>query len=168
LANINQQIVVTNQHKIYEHYQIPTVSDLRQDCGPLAGIESALEYYSRDNEKRTKPEAVLFLPCDLPKLEYTEIIALCNEFTNSKSDVVFAETIDQKTHPLCAVVSLSTHGKISAALNRGTKKITLMWNELNGKKVVFTRTEAFVNINNLEDLKKYKLLSSNYHILEQN
>jgi len=159
LANINRQIIVTSQNEIYKHYKIPIVSDLRKDHGPLAGIESALEYYSRDNEKHTKPDAVLFLPCDLPKLEYTDIMTLYNAFINGDSDVVFAKTTDQNIHPLCGIISLAAYPKVSAALDSGVKKISYMWNELNGKKVEFYNVENFLNINDLESLKKINLLT---------
>jgi molybdopterin-guanine dinucleotide biosynthesis protein A len=118
--------------------------------GPVVGIEAALYHFAE------KCDAVLVLPCDLPEISSIEISALLCAYERADGPVVFAETPGGQQHPLCAVLSSDLRADISAALNSGRLCAGRLWAELGGMGVVFSKAEAFTNLNSLTDLDTWR------------
>lgn len=143
-AGIDNITIVANNQSAYAKYERPIINDNYHDCGPIAGIESALKYY------QSCSDAVLFLPCDLPRITVVEIERLKQAyFTQPK--LVYATTSNLE-QPLCAVLNVDLLMPITNLILQGEKKIAFFWQQLNATPVFFTNEQAFVNINTFEDL----------------
>jgi molybdopterin-guanine dinucleotide biosynthesis protein A len=81
-----------------------------------------------------------------------EISALITAFANTGGPVVFAQTEDSESHPLCAIVHTDLLGRISTALDRDECGVHDLWLRLEGTAVAFDNPNAFVNINCPDDL----------------
>ena len=68
-AGVNDTIIVANDPQPYAALGKTIIGDLRPRVGPLGGIEAALAHAGEAYD------AVLLLPCDLPKIAATEIRA---------------------------------------------------------------------------------------------
>ncbi len=90
------------------------IPDLRHDCGPLAGIESAL----RDSSANW----TLILACDLPRLDPASLNGML-EFAAPGVDVVLPETPDGRIHPLCGWYGKRVAFAATAALDGGVRKV---------------------------------------------
>jgi len=80
----------------YESFGFAILNDKRNDSGPLAGIEVALETSTFDWN--------LILACDLPFIEANWLIQLASTALNSpKLDCIASATTPDSPNPLCAV-----------------------------------------------------------------
>jgi len=150
-VQIAEKIIVANNFSLYQQYDLPIVPDLRTDCGPLAGIEAALNYYVKNFNAEYR--ATLFLPCDLPNLSVLEIKTLCTEFLDSNSAIVVATSNHgNDEHPLCVILDNNVLPDISKALNSGIRKVREVWNSFDTKRVDFLDQKAFLNLNSPRDL----------------
>jgi|GEM_PF-7091500 len=151
IAGINQTIIVANNVAVYAAYGVKVIADLYRDIGPLAGIVTALDYHIKHN---SGCEAVLILPCDLPKFSSCEMKRLI-DFYYAGYPIVFAATTKDQHHPLCAVVSCAMLPKLQQAIMVGRNKINTLWCELDARVVMFDSDEErdkFRNINTVDDL----------------
>ncbi len=93
------------------------VVDAPQDCGPLAGVASALEQCET---------AVAFVAaCDMPELEPATIAHLLNvaERTPETDVVIPRDAASGRLHPLHAVYRASAGPKLRAALQAGERSM---------------------------------------------
>ncbi len=144
-CRLQEIIISTNDARPYAHLGYAIVPDNRVDMGPLAGIEAALEHFAG------RCDAVLCLPCDVPALSSKEISTLVSAFVATGHPAVFAETEGPVRHPLCAVVRSNLLDEVSAALDRGTLATGDLWLRLGGTTVHFENSDAFLNLNSLND-----------------
>lgn len=73
-------IIVTNNPKYYNKFNVRTVKDIYFQKGPLSGIHSALTY--------GKSKYIYILPCDIPFIDLEFVELLKEEVNISKKDVV--------------------------------------------------------------------------------
>ena len=139
--------VSANDQQEYRKYKKQIIPDLRTGIGPLAGIEASLNFF------KDRSDAVMFLPCDLPRITTREIMTLKQAFINSDSPVVFIQTSEFFYQPLCAVVHNELANDISAGIEAGVRKPLDLWFKLNAKTVLFESEEPFFNVNSPEDLQ---------------
>lgn len=158
-TDISPTIIVANDNDAYKNYGVKIVSDLWRDVGPLAGIASALNYYT---QHQTQLDGILILPCDLPNITINEILQLIHTFYFHKKPIVFAATDENEWHPLCAVIScneinrVSTILKIQQAITNHKYKIRQVWQEIGAEVVMFPHNKNFRNINTRADIKTAK------------
>lgn len=57
-SSFEKVVVASHEVRDYAFLGVPIVQDLHKDCGPLAGVHSALESSS--------PNPIFVLPCDMP------------------------------------------------------------------------------------------------------
>jgi len=155
-AAIDEILIVTDRFNDYAFCNRLMVRDLRVGCGPLAGIEAALDYY------QNKVDAVLFLPCDMPYMNMEVISRLIN--ANFHSDIVFcALKNEHEAHmqPLCARVNTQILPKISDALDKKNYKIRNVWQALHAMPILCSDPQAFININKPKDLREASIVASN-------
>ncbi len=69
LGSISQQVLVVGPAGRYESLGFNIIEDKRLDCGPLAGIETALSNSNFDWN--------LILACDLPNIDRDWLLTLC-------------------------------------------------------------------------------------------
>jgi molybdenum cofactor guanylyltransferase len=146
-VGIFEVAIIANESHNYQKYNCRILSDNFSDCGPIAGIESALSHFKKN------ADAVLFMPCDLPCITSHEIETLKEAYFLSQS-IVFAEA-QGVVHPLCAIINVNLLEPITKLILQGEKKIMNFWQALAAKAVVFNNHQAFVNINSFSDLKNF-------------
>jgi len=149
-AGICDIVIVANNPAPYQHYGVEIVSDNRAGIGPMGGIETGLGFFAG------RYDAVMFMPCDLPNITASEMLALKKAFVESGVSVVFAETADFFWHPLCAVVHNGLAKDISTAIDRGRRKIRDVWRQVKALPVHFDNESAFFNINTLADMDRWR------------
>jgi len=148
-AGIGNLVIVANDPEPYQDCGIEIISDIRAGIGPMGGIESGLVHFAGCCD------AVMFVPCDLPNITAKEMFVLKKAFVESAAQAVFAETTGFFYHPLCAVVHNALSNEVSAAIDRGERKIRNVWRQIKAVEVYFDDETAFLNINTLADMDKW-------------
>jgi molybdopterin-guanine dinucleotide biosynthesis protein A len=150
LANVTDVVIVANDPKSYANQPIKVVADIRKNVGPMAGIETALDYFA------DICDAVLFVPCDMPLVTADQILTLKNAFITKHTPAAFVVTARSLWHPLCAVAHKDIKKIVSAAIDKGERKIRNVWKQLGALEVNFDDDTPFLNINTIEDLNRWK------------
>jgi molybdenum cofactor guanylyltransferase len=143
----------------YGRLGYPVIPDLRQGCGPLAGIESALTH--------STCEWNLILACDLANSGTEFLKSLCLQALNLQApnpgtlnpdeafDCLVPQGPDGRLQPLCAMYRRVCLAPISRALDQGVRRVT---DAVTGLRV-FVRTVGdlapFQNLNTPEDWNRY-------------
>ncbi|MFH1615578.1 MAG: molybdenum cofactor guanylyltransferase [Planctomycetota bacterium] len=152
MAGINDIVIAANDPALYQKHGVKVISDIRADIGPMGGIESGLVHFSG------RSDAVTFVPCDMPNIRAKDFLTLKEGLVESGAPAVFAETAGFFWHPLCAVVHNDLLEEISAAIDRGERKIRNVWRQVEAVTVRFTDETTFFNINSLADIDKWQKL----------
>jgi molybdopterin-guanine dinucleotide biosynthesis protein A len=118
----------------------------------LGGIEATLTHYSAE----IRPEAVLFLPCDMPRISRREIIHLRDAFCGRDARVVVAETDGRQWHPLCAIARLDILEDVQRALDEDRREVKRLWRDLGAIGVGFSDPRPFFNVNSPEDFQQWQ------------
>lgn len=115
------------------------------DCGPLAGLLTALTFADNigADEVCTVPVDTPFLPADL-----------LSRLTKSGAPSIAASS--GRTHPICGLWPTASRTALEQALNDGARS-AMRWVELSGaRKVAFepqSHIDPFFNVNTPSDLK---------------
>ncbi|MHC4636492.1 MAG: molybdenum cofactor guanylyltransferase [Planctomycetota bacterium] len=149
-AGIDNLVIVANDPEPYQDCGVEIISDIRAGIGPMGGIESGLGHFTACSD------AVMFVPCDLPNITAKEMFVLKEAFVESQARAVFAETTGFFYHPLCAVVHNGLSNEVAAAIDRGERKIRNVWRQVKAVRVFFDDETAFLNINTLTDMDKWR------------
>ena len=149
-AGLSDIVIIANDPKPYQDYGVEIISDIRKGIGPMGGIETGLDFFTG------RSDAVMFVPCDLPQISASQISALKQAFVETDAPVVFAATGDFFWHPLCAVVHNDLAADISTAIDQGERKIRKVWQQVNAQRVLFPDESAFLNINSITDVNKWR------------
>ncbi len=149
-AGINNIVIASDNSKLYHHFGIKVISDIRAGIGPIGGIESGLVHFAGQSD------AVMFVPCDMPNITAKEMLALKDAFIETGAPVVFAETAGFFWHPLCAVVHNGLVKQVSSAIDCGERKIRKVWQQVKAVRVLFDDETAFFNINNSTDMDRWR------------
>lgn len=128
---------------LFQSLGLRIIPDRFQDCGPMAGIHSAL--------MESGAESLLVLACDLPGITSGEIRHLIDAATENPATVVFAATETQE-HPLCSVVSREILDPLTRALTEGKCATLRFFHDLDHRTVLFDDHRPFINLNRPEDL----------------
>ena len=145
LAGFPDPIICSADHTEYACLGKALVPDQVPGIGPLGGIAAALEYYFGSTD------AVLFSPCDMPKLTAYELTRLVDEFQATAAQIVVAETCQNAWHPLCSVVHIDVLAAVGKAITAQRFSVHQLWRTLNATAVEFTGEGAFTNINTPAD-----------------
>jgi len=164
LAGVDDVIIVSSDAAAYQEYGRPVIPDVRPGMGPLGGIEAALRYFAGrcDTDVHNLQcaskvyDAVIFVPCDLPRINAGELRKLLDAFDPAADRVVYARTGVFFDHPLCSVVHNALLPEIEAAIDRGDRAVGKLWRSVGGRAVCFEDDTAFVNLNTLEDLNAWQ------------
>jgi len=150
-AGISNIYLSTNEPERYADLGFPTIQDKFVDCGPLAGIHSALV--------ETKADKILVLPCDLPGITSREIKKILEAAIDNPKHVVFAVT-ESRDHPLCSVVSTELTESIEMELVKGHHSAHKFFRSVDHGTVFFEDESPFYNVNTEEDLKGWEVKKS--------
>lgn len=144
-AGLDPRVICANDKRLYAGVGAPVVPDLNMGNGPLGGIEAGLHHFTN------RVDAVLFLPCDTPKITAREIKKLCGQFRRDGRGILVAETGDGRWHPLCSILPVEMYDKIALAVRRGHLSVKRLWRELGAASVRFENSGPFANVNSPED-----------------
>jgi molybdopterin-guanine dinucleotide biosynthesis protein A len=111
---------VVGPAELREHTRVGVVEDAYPGCGPLGGIATALNFAALRPSQQTWN---LILACDMPYLMPEWLRYLIARAIASESDVVMARDA-RGWEPLCAMYRSAAGMAISAALERGVRKVT--------------------------------------------
>ena len=137
----------------YREFNFPVCADEKNDyAGPLAGMQAGLIH--------CETAYMLTAPCDTPMLPTDLVTQLATALEKSKADIAVANT---KQHdriyrqPMFCLMKKTVLTDLTAALERGVRKVDLWLAEKNVVDVVFDDETAFANINTLEELNHIQL-----------
>lgn len=107
-------VTVIGPPERYQHLGMQVLGDLRPGCGPLAGIETALA--------DSAEEWTLIAACDMPGVRAEFFRGLLGA-RRAGADAVIPVTPDGRLHPLAAAYRRTARPAVSAALDRGVRKV---------------------------------------------
>jgi len=138
------QVTIVGSPADYADLCIPVIPDSRLHCGPLAGMEAALQHSSCDWN--------LIVACDMPRVNAGSLGKILDAArAHPEAGCVLPESAAGRAEPLCAAYHRRALPHISAALDRGIRKVT---EALPRDLVVYismTNDEIFQNINTPEE-----------------
>ena len=119
--------------------------------GPMGGIHAGLLHATTD--------WVGFVPCDSPQINIDLVERFCSQATES-TDILVAHDGDHQ-QPVFTLYHKRVLPKLTAFLERGDRKIILLYKECNTSYVDFSDSpDCFVNLNTPEELAQFGTLSS--------
>ena len=147
MINANQ-----NQDR-YREFNFPVCADEKNDyAGPLAGMQAGLIHCDT--------AYMLTAPCDTPMLPTDLVTQLATALEKSTADIAVANTKQHdriQRQPVFCLMKKTVLTDLTAALERGVRKVDLWLAEKNVVDVVFDDETAFANINTLEELNHIQL-----------
>jgi molybdopterin-guanine dinucleotide biosynthesis protein A len=111
VSAVASPVAISGAPAKYGQFGYPVVADLRAGQGPLAGIEACLT--------ATREPRNLFVACDMPGFPD----GLLARLIEGTAACVLPITPDGRLHPLCAVWDRSLLPLVTAALDRGARKV---------------------------------------------
>ncbi len=123
------------------------VHDVRPPCGPLGGIEAALQHAGENGY-----DAVVVLAVDLPLVDAGSIGVLIGAFAESEGGaVVAARAGEPDFEPLCAGYPTSCLATVVELLESGERAARALFQAVGGVRVQGA-SGASVNVNSAADL----------------
>ncbi|MEA2018608.1 MAG: molybdenum cofactor guanylyltransferase MobA [Campylobacterota bacterium] len=119
---------------------------------PMVALQSIFNKLSNNK--------IFIITVDIPLIETSTILKLIE---NSKEfDITIAIDKD-KQHNLCGVFSHTIANNVNNLLSKDIHKINYLIKQTNNyKEIYFKNQSQFININNIDDYKKAKLISNSY------
>lgn len=151
LINANRSITK------YSHYGYPVLMDETPDfSGPLAGFSVGL--------KHCKTPYLLTSPCDSPLLPIDLATKMAAQLEDMDLELVFASSKEDDgkiwSQPVFCLMKSDLQDSLDTFLSKGDLKIDRWFKELRSGTVVFENSQAFANVNTLEELTALEKVSS--------
>ena len=151
LINANRSITK------YSHYGYPVLMDETPDfSGPLAGFSVGL--------KHCKTPYLLTSPCDSPLLPVDLAKKMAVQLEDMDLELVFASSKEDDgkiwSQPVFCLMKSDLQDSLDTFLSKGDLKIDRWFKELRSGTVVFENSQAFANVNTLEELAALEKVSS--------
>lgn len=147
----SEQILI-NANRNQDWYQqfAPVISDTFTDYpGPLGGIHAGLSAATTD--------WVGFVPCDSPMIANDLVQRFCDAVTPG-CDILVASD-GQHQQPVFTLFHKRVLPKLSTFLERGDRKIVLLYNECHTREVDFSDCpDCFFNLNTPQELAQFGAL----------
>ena len=130
----------------------PVFSDHFSDYpGPMGGIHAGLLHAETD--------WVGFVPCDSPQINHDLVQRFCSHVSED-SDILVAHDGDHQ-QPVFTLYHKRVLPKLTAFLERGDRKIILLYKECNTSYVDFSDSlNCFVNLNTPQELAQFGTIES--------
>jgi molybdopterin-guanine dinucleotide biosynthesis protein A len=145
LTSVSEEFHLVAPPGRYEAFGFPTLHDRRENAGPLAGIEAALENSAHDWN--------LVLACDLARIEADWLIHLCEvALTSNDFDCVASAASPNEANPLCAVWRKSALPTVRQALDAGKFRVRSVLEQLQTQILIPPDPGILANWNRPEDL----------------
>jgi molybdenum cofactor guanylyltransferase len=134
LSSVVAQPTVVAPPEKFRGFGLPAIADDYPGFGPLGGIATAL--------RATNKEWNLIIGCDLPFLNREWLAYLVQRASLSNADVILPHSRGGP-EPLCAVYRHRCLPSITAALQRGTRKVTDGLADLHVENIPFEEAKPF-------------------------
>jgi len=147
-----QTIVInSNSPSNYEQFKQKIISDnLKDDMGPLAGIEAGLVNINSGY--------LLVVPCDVPLVTVEPIIRLINAVSNSEANCAVVHD-GERMQATFAIFHVSQLEALQSYLKRGGRRLITWYQEQQAVEVDCSDLkDIFVNINTRMDLANAEAL----------
>ncbi|OQK43330.1 Molybdenum cofactor guanylyltransferase [Vibrio vulnificus] len=148
LAPQTERILINanRNHPAYQCYGEVFSDEFADFPGPLGGIHAGLLH--------AKTDWVGFVPCDCPRINLDLVERFCQAVT-SESDILVAHDGSHQ-QPVFTLYHKRVLPKLTAFLQRGDRKIILLYKECNTHYVDFSDSPTcFVNLNTPEELAQF-------------
>ncbi|KOO13389.1 molybdopterin-guanine dinucleotide biosynthesis protein A [Vibrio xuii] len=148
LSSQTSQILINANRNLdtYQQYGEVFRDQFEQFPGPMGGIHAGLI--------NAKTDWVGFVPCDSPLISKDIVERFCREVTD-ETEILVAHDGDHQ-QPVFTLYHKSVLDRLTAFLERGDRKIILLYNECNTKYVDFSDSpQCFVNLNTPEELAQF-------------
>lgn len=148
LSSQTSQILINANRNLetYQQYGQVFRDQFEQFPGPMGGIHAGLI--------NAKTDWVGFVPCDSPLISNDIVERFCRQATD-ETEILVAHDGDHQ-QPVFTLYHKSVLGRLTAFLERGDRKIILLYNECKTKYVDFSDSpQCFVNLNTPEELAQF-------------
>jgi len=147
------EVVVVSSRRETPDGEWTLVPDLRSGCGPLAGIEAALE-----RAVSSGAYAAFVLACDLPLVD-EEVVAAVLDGLHQGSAAAAAREGDPDFEPLCAVYGAACLPVVTGLLDDGERAAGALFRAVRGRRVP-VGDRAAVNVNDEDELRRAEALAA--------
>jgi molybdopterin-guanine dinucleotide biosynthesis protein A len=151
VAAVTGTITLVGHPERYANLGIPCLADRRQELGPLAGIEAALE--------TGQGEWNLIASCDMPDINVAVLRCLLDRADQTHAFCAAVRDITGQIHPLCAVYHALCLPIIKKSLDEGRLKLMNVLQELRAEYLPIPT--KLTNINTPEDWLRWQQRLSN-------
>ena len=131
----------------YRDLAIDSIDDLRPRCGPLAGIEAALD--------TKRAEFNLIVACDMPDLSSSWLEQLLAEAQDRGSKCLISRDPAGVLHPLCGVWRSDSIGSVTEALNESRLRLLELVRDVDAD--VLTCQQPLANVNTPDEWNCWQL-----------
>ena len=145
---VSDVVISANRNiDVYQASGLPVVTDTLSDYpGPLAGILSVMQQYSR--------AWFLFCPCDTPHIP-ADLVARLQKHRQQALAVWVHD--GERDHPTIALIHRDIMPALQTYLARGERRVMVFLRESGGHSVDFSDVKsAFANVNTPEDLAHWQ------------
>lgn len=146
-------IVTNNPEKFYQYKEkYSIITDLIKNIGPLGGIHAALNH--------TKSEAVFFVSCDMPFINFRTMESIMQEYSKVKCDAIVPR-IGSLIEPLHSIYKTNNKDKLfqyiqtnnDYSIRQFLKQINVCYLDIENNAF---NNKTFTNINSDFDLERVK------------
>ncbi len=148
LRSVCDVVVVVSSRPEHEVDGIARIPDLRQDQGPLAGIEAALRH-----AEGVGAAAVFVLACDLPTVDASVVRAIVGTVGDAAAAAPRRDG-PPGFEPLCALYRVSCGDVTARLLDEGERGAYALFEHVGGKVVEMDGAPALLNVNTPADLAR--------------
>lgn len=119
------------------------IEDRNRGCGPLSGIEAALQ--------QTDAEWNAIVACDMPNVDAEFLLRLFELAEGDGGDIWLAENTEGRVEPLYAVYNRRCLAEAQAAIASGQYKVTEAFRKCRMKSVLVPDARILMNMNTPEE-----------------
>jgi molybdopterin-guanine dinucleotide biosynthesis protein A len=146
--------VVINANRnigVYDSFGVTVLMDAIEGYqGPLAGMLAGLSY--------SETPYLQAIPCDVPNFPTDLVSRLLKAAVEANAALAMPVTVEpdgrRQTHPVFLLMRADVHDSLLQYITKGGRKIDQWTKTLDALEVEFPDSQAFFNVNTLDELKE--------------
>jgi molybdopterin-guanine dinucleotide biosynthesis protein A len=146
--------VVINANRnigVYDSFGVTVLMDAIEGYqGPLAGMLAGLSY--------SETPYLQAIPCDVPNFPTDLVSRLLKAVVEANAALAMPVTVEpdgrRQTHPVFLLMRADVHDSLLQYITKGGRKIDQWTKTLDALEVEFPDSQAFFNVNTLDELKE--------------
>ncbi|MGN1267086.1 MAG: molybdenum cofactor guanylyltransferase [Dorea sp.] len=148
LSCFEEKMIARGNNSELDNIPWEIIADIYPGHGPIGGLHAALSACGS--------EAMLCVSCDMPLLERSLALRLC-EAMSEECDAVVAMTENGRIHPLCAVYRKELYTLLEEQILAGNNRLMSVLDQIRVK---------VVNVNTVEETKQLTNVNTREEYLE--